>query len=241
MTSLIIMACSATKGRHAAPAMDLYQGVMYSTFRANAPAARPAVVILSAKHGFIEAVRVIEPYEQRMTEARADEMIAELAGFDSVEWPAGVRSILLAGGKTYRRVMRAAIKRRIDLCLLDSNLIIEETSGGIGYQRAQLGAYLRNLPDASPTADRQLIIATRIISDYTLRFMHNNKGAKLAEIKERIEGKVKLLVGDGCNENSLRKVLSAASGCHSRAGVKLACETLLATTTKQDVNTGFRK
>ncbi len=241
MTNLIIMACSATKGRHAAPAMDLYQGVMYSTFRANAPAARPAVVILSAKHGFIEADRVIEPYEQRMTEARADEMIAELAGFDSVEWPAGVRSILLAGGKTYQRVMRAAINRRIDLCLLDSNLIIEETSGGIGYQRAQLGSYLRNLPDASPPADRQLVIATRIISDYTLRFMHNNKGAKLAEIKERIEGKVKLLVGDGCNEISLRKVLSAASGCHSRAGIKLACETLLATTTKQDVNTGFHK
>lgn len=241
MTSLIIMACSATKGGHTAPAMDLYQGVMYSTFRANAPAARPAVVILSAKHGFIEAGRVIEPYEQRMTEARADEMIAEMAGFDSVEWPAGVRSILLAGGKTYRRVMRAAIKRRIDLCLLDSNLTIEETSGGIGYQRAQLGAYLRNLPDASPPADCQLIIATRIISDYTLRFIHNNKGAKLAEIKERIEGKVKLLVGDGCNENSLRKVLSAASGCHSRAGVKSACETLLAATTKQNVNTGFRK
>lgn len=241
MTSLIIMACSATKGGHAAPAMDLYQGVMYSTFRANAPAARPAVVILSAKHGFIEADRVIEPYEQRMTEARADEMIAELAGFDSAEWPAGVHSILLAGGKTYRRVMRAAIKRRIDLCLLDSNLIIEETSGGIGYQRAQLSAYLRNLPDASPPADPQLVIATRIISDYTLRFMRNNKGAKLAEIKERIEGKVKLLVGDGCNEISLRKVLSAASRCHSRAGLKSACETLLATITTQDVNTGFRK
>lgn len=241
MTSLIIMACSATKGGHTAPAMDLYQGVMYSTFRANAPAARPAVVILSAKHGFIEAGRVIEPYEQRMTEARADEMIAELAGFDSVEWPAGVRSILLAGGKTYRRVMRAAIKRRIDLCLLDSNLTIEETSGGIGYQRAQLGAYLRNLPDASPPADRQLTIATRIISDYTLRFMHNNKAAKLAEVKERIESKVNLLVGDGCNEISLRKVLSAASGCHSRAGIKQVCETLLAATTKQNVNMGFRK
>lgn len=241
MTNLIIMACSATKGRQAAPAMDLYQGVMYSTFRANAPAARTAVVILSAKHGFIDADRVIEPYEQRMTEARADEMIDELAGFDSVEWPAGVRSILLAGGKTYQRVMRAAINRRIDLCLLDSNLIIEETSGGIGYQRAQLGAYLRTLPDAKPQAERQLTIATHIICDYTLRFMHNNKAAKLAEIKERIESKVNLLVGDGCNEISLRKVLSAASGCHSRAGIKLACETLLATTTKQNVNTGFRK
>lgn len=235
------MACSATKGRQAAPAMDLYQGVMYSTFRANAPAARPAVVILSAKHGFIEADRVIEPYEQRMTEARADEMIAELPGFDSVEWPAGVRSILLAGGKTYQRVMRAAINRRIELGLLDSDISIEQTSGGIGYQRAQLGAYLRNLPNTSPLADRQLTIATRIISDYTLRFMHNNEGAKLAEIKDRIESKVILLVGDGCNEISLRKVLSAASRCHSRAGLKLACETLLASTSKHYVDTRYRK
>lgn len=151
---LIIMACSATKSRAAAPAMDLYKGVMYSTFRANVPAIRPAIVILSAKHGFIEADRVIEPYEQRMTEARADEMIAELPDLDSIRWPAGVHSILLAGGKTYQRVMRAAIKRRIELGLLDNGIIIEQTSGGIGYQRAQLGAYLRSLPNSNVNHDK---------------------------------------------------------------------------------------
>lgn len=142
---LVIMACSATKASTAAPAIDLYQGVMYSTFRANAPATRPAVVILSAKHGFIEADRVIDPYEQRMTEARADEMLAELPDFDAIEWPAGVRSIFLAGGKAYRRVMRAAIERRIELGLLDRDVMIEHTAGGIGYQRAKLGAYLRGM------------------------------------------------------------------------------------------------
>ncbi|HHA1396904.1 TPA: DUF6884 domain-containing protein [Enterobacter hormaechei subsp. xiangfangensis] len=143
--SLIIMACSATKGREVAPAMDLYKGVMYSTFRANVPATWPAIVILSARHGFIEADRVIAPYEQRMTEARAGEMVGELTAFDSIKWPSGVRSILLAGGKNYQKVMRAAIERRIKLGLLDANIIIEQTSGGIGYQRAQLGAYLRDL------------------------------------------------------------------------------------------------
>ncbi|EQA6233041.1 DUF6884 domain-containing protein [Enterobacter hormaechei] len=151
---LIIMACSATKGSAAAPAMELYKGVMYSTFRANVPATHPAIVILSAKHGFIEADRVIEPYEQRMTEARADEMIANLPDLDSIRWPAGVHSILLAGGKAYQRVMRAAIKRRIELGLLDNGIIIEHTSGGIGYQRAQLGAYLRNLPNSNVNHDK---------------------------------------------------------------------------------------
>ncbi|EHM1653940.1 TPA: DUF6884 domain-containing protein [Citrobacter freundii] len=145
MNSLIIMSCSAKKGRVAAPAINLYQGVMYSTFRANAPTTWPAVVILSARHGFIDVGRVIEPYEQRMTVARAGEMIAELAAFDSIEWPSGVRSILLAGGKTYQMVMRAAIERRIKIGLLNPDIIIERTSGGIGYQRAQLGSFLRSL------------------------------------------------------------------------------------------------
>lgn len=145
MTNLIIMSCSATKGRTAAPAINLYQGVMYSTFRANAPTTWPAVVILSARHGFIDGGHIIEPYEQRMTAERAGKMIAELAAFDSNEWPSGVRSILLAGGKTYQLVMRAAIERRIKIGLLNADIIIEHTTGGIGYQRAQLGSYLRNL------------------------------------------------------------------------------------------------
>ncbi|EPC7974270.1 DUF6884 domain-containing protein [Enterobacter hormaechei] len=159
-SSLIIMACSATKGREAAPAMDLYKGVMYSTFRANVPTTHPAIVILSAKHGFIEADRFIEPYEQCMTEARADEMIAKLPDLDSIRWPTGVHSILLAGGKTYQRVMRAAIKRRIELGLLDNGIIIEQTSGGIGYQRAQLGAYLRSLPNSNVNHDKVTVDTT---------------------------------------------------------------------------------
>jgi hypothetical protein len=142
---LIIMACSATKDTKPAPAFELYQGVMYSTFRANEPAVRPAVVILSAKHGFIAADQHIAPYEQRMTDARADEMVDELPDFDSIEWPSDVSAIFLAGGKTYQRVMRAAIERRIELGLLPRDVTIERTAGGIGYQRAQLGAYLRGM------------------------------------------------------------------------------------------------
>jgi hypothetical protein len=142
---LIVMSCSATKAATPSPAFELYQGVMYSTFRANEPATRPAVVILSAKHGFIAADQVVEPYEQRMTNARADEMLGELPDFDAIEWPSDVRAIFLAGGKTYQRVMRAAIERRVELGLLSRDVTIERTAGGIGYQRAQLGAYLRGM------------------------------------------------------------------------------------------------
>jgi hypothetical protein len=144
------MACSATKASTAAPALDLYRGVMYSTFRTNAPTTRPAVLILSAKHGFIEADRVIDPYEQRMTEARADEMLADLPAFDSVAWPRDTKTIMLVGGKTYRRVMRAAIARRMRLGSIDTHVTLRETAGGIGYQRAQLGAYLRGMGQLNP-------------------------------------------------------------------------------------------
>jgi hypothetical protein len=145
-SAVVIMACSATKQAHAAPALDLYQGVMYSTFRANVKReARPHVVILSAQHGFIPGDEVIEPYEQRLTPERANEMLAKLDDYMRGHIPSGSRKVLLAGGKDYRRVMRAAVERQLERGRLSSGVRVTETSGGIGYQRQQLGAFLSGL------------------------------------------------------------------------------------------------
>ena len=144
--ALLIMACSARKLSHAAPALDLYRGVMYGTFRANVqPAARPHVVILSALHGFIHAETVIEPYEQRMTPARAEDLLATLDDSIPLVWPAAPGAVMLAGGADYRRVMRAAVARLRARGALRDDATVTETSGGIGYQRQQLGEFLRNL------------------------------------------------------------------------------------------------
>ena len=144
--ALLMMACSATKLEHAAPALDLYRGVMYSTFRANVQAtARPHVVILSALHGFIAAEAIIEPYEQRMASTRADTILAGLDDFMMLEWPAAVSQVMLAGGTQYRRVMRAAVAHLRSHSILSTTAAVAETSGGIGYQRRQLGAFLRKL------------------------------------------------------------------------------------------------
>jgi hypothetical protein len=145
-SAVVIMACSATKQAHAAPALDLYQGVMYSTFRANVKRdARPHVVILSAQHGFIPGDEVIAPYEQRLTPERANEMLAKLDAFIHGQIPSGSRKVLLAGGQEYRRVMRAAVQRQLERGRLATSVKVSETSGGIGYQRQQLGAFLRGL------------------------------------------------------------------------------------------------
>ena len=141
MDSLVLMACSATKLSVASPAFDLYQGVMYETFRAHVKShARPNVIILSALHGFVEPERIISPYEQKMTSARADEMVAGLMQFmGSVQWPRSVRRVFLAGGLQYRRVMKAAV------ALAAADALVDECSGGIGFQRSQLGRYLDEL------------------------------------------------------------------------------------------------
>lgn len=115
---------------------------MYSTLakhlRSDAP---PSIVILSAEHGFISPERVIAPYNRRMTAARSDELLSELERFAAVDvWPSQVGSTFLAGGAEYRRVMRAML---VLLCP-EAAAFARETSGGIGQQRAQLGAFLRS-------------------------------------------------------------------------------------------------
>ncbi|MEM8515189.1 hypothetical protein RCH14_004549 [Massilia sp. MP_M2] len=141
MRPLVMMACSATKASARAPAFDLYQGVMYKTFRACVkPLARPEVVILSAMHGFVQADAILAPYEQRMTKARAEEMLANLPHFmKAVCWPDSITQVFLAGGKDYRDVMRPAI------AMLYPRAQLIECFGGIGYQRSQLGNFLKTL------------------------------------------------------------------------------------------------
>lgn len=141
------MACSGGKLDRPAPAMDLYRGVMYQSFRAHVkPETAPAVVILSALHGFIDPTAVIAPYDLRMTAHRASEMLADLPSFmDGVTWPGDVDQVFLAGGATYRCVMRAALQRLVDQGCMPASLVMCEASAGIGYQRSELGKYLDGL------------------------------------------------------------------------------------------------
>jgi len=64
-----------------------------------------------------------------------------------------------------------------------------------------------------------------VIADYMLRFMLNNKDAKLFEAKLRLESKIRLFVADGWEETRLRQAFSEAQNCHSRTAFVAACET----------------
>lgn len=145
--ALLLLACSGTKLDRPAPAIELYRGVMYQTYRAHVRAeAAPHVVILSALHGFVTADDELAPYDLRMTAERADELLAHLRSrtMGRIAWPRDIGPVLLAGGAHYRRVMRAAIAALSDGFGIEP-ASVQETSGGIGMQRAQLGRFLDTL------------------------------------------------------------------------------------------------
>ncbi|MDK3022853.1 hypothetical protein QO239_09645 [Cupriavidus taiwanensis] len=143
---LLLLACSGSKLDRSARAIDLYRGVMYQSYRTHLRSdAAPRVLILSARHGFLHPDTEIAPYDQRMTQQRADQMMADLSSYlRPAAWPMRVGSVMLAGGAEYRRVMRAALARRYGPALP----VLQETSGGIGMQRSQLGAFLDGLKPA---------------------------------------------------------------------------------------------
>lgn len=93
---LYLIACSATKLDHAAPARELYTG---QAFRfAMAAAADGEVFILSALHGLVHPSQVIEPYNVTLSELPAAERAAWCARVaEQLEPYAGRRVIVLAG------------------------------------------------------------------------------------------------------------------------------------------------
>lgn len=67
------MACSATKGRHATRAEELYTSDLFLKASAYAKANSDVWYILSAKHGLLMPSRVVHPYDRtlnRLTKAR---------------------------------------------------------------------------------------------------------------------------------------------------------------------------
>ncbi len=97
--ALLLMACSGTKLGRDARAIDLYRGVMYQSYRAHVRSdAAPRVLILSARHGFLQPDSEIAPYDERMTRQRADHMLDDLPRYlRPAAWPTRVGSVLLAG------------------------------------------------------------------------------------------------------------------------------------------------
>ncbi|HHA1396905.1 TPA: DUF5417 domain-containing protein [Enterobacter hormaechei subsp. xiangfangensis] len=84
----------------------------------------------------------------------------------------------------------------------------------VWMNRRHAEALLEN--ESRSTSNTDISAPLRIISDYMLRFMRNNREAKLFEAKARLESKIIQFVADGFNEQCLRLALSAATGSYTR-------------------------
>jgi hypothetical protein len=74
---VVLVACSAKKLEHAAPARELYQGTRFKLSYQYAEQLQPrSIFILSARHGLVQPNTMLEPYEQTLEGASNEELYA---------------------------------------------------------------------------------------------------------------------------------------------------------------------
>jgi len=96
----LFISCCGRKLEHSARAIDLYKSRQFNLAQQLLELGWE-VTIISAKHGFLDADCIIEPYDQRMTANRSQEILLR-----------GLRENISAtknyvfGGELYRRIIR---------------------------------------------------------------------------------------------------------------------------------------
>jgi hypothetical protein len=197
--SLLLMPCSAGKLTEAARAKQLYTGVMWQTLNTHIGAkAKPQMVILSAEHGFIDPDDKIDPYERLMDAKRADELLKDPqelvdAVLDSIDPDVKIKDVQIVGGAEYRKVMKEVVSRLIASGQIASDASVNETTGGIGEQRKQLGTYLKDLAGqeveptpAEATLNRLLDASDRVLANNLDSATHDVSVEFLKELRDLV-------------------------------------------------------
>ena len=144
---LLVIACTQSKAPDSGeiPAVDRYTGYGFDVLKAqlaSLPAdARPDVVILSARHGFIPGDRPIAAYDEMLTPDAANRLKRDAATAAAVEDLLGrgsYKDVMLFGSELYRDVMRSFTHH------FPAGAAVTEVSGGVLAQKAQLKQWLLN-------------------------------------------------------------------------------------------------
>jgi Family of unknown function (DUF6884) len=148
---LVFMPCGQKKLDHGAPVNQLYTSPLWNTWRTHALMDAPQMIVLSAKHGFIDQDTWVEPYVQKLYRAVERHWIASLEDnrvVDALCCAARspiIRDVLLVGSEEYRRVMRIAVTKLIQRGRIDPEASIDEAAGEVGEKCRQLRLYLIGL------------------------------------------------------------------------------------------------
>lgn len=136
--TLLIQSCSASKKDKPGPAIDVYDGYFYKiigkALREDSVDENIDIKILSAKYGIIDSDYEISPYDQRMTEERAEELNPEIISQLKGELnSANYDKIVVNVGKDYKKALEGLkdeIDSSIDLRVIEGD--------GIGQKGSKL-------------------------------------------------------------------------------------------------------
>lgn len=163
-STLVLMACSATKLSTEAELFDLYTGPLWQTLRTHLPADidRHDVWVLSGKHGFRSSSTWCDPYEGRISEQLVDYLIRlgvtcipaedrqRDLGCQNIAsrmppWGRQWSRVVICGAGHYRRFflwLVEQLKGDLQAVLPDAPVLVCD-GAGIGYQRQQLATFLQ--------------------------------------------------------------------------------------------------
>jgi hypothetical protein len=142
-----VIACSASKLTHTAPAGDLYRGDLFRASRQWSEHRGMPWLILSARHGLVHPATAVAPYNARLGSSRSARQA--LAARVRLQWPDAVGQmaaeragwhparVVVLGGKLYADVTRTALAG-LDL---DVDAPLQALpSRGLGYYKRWLKA-----------------------------------------------------------------------------------------------------
>jgi len=148
MTILLVQSCSKSKNipDSAIPALELYSGYFFKiikkAIRERAFRSDIHLVILSAKHGLIDATTEIGWYDQQMDIQRAEELRSEVTA-TLQEWTTDeYDKVVVNVGEIYKQ----SIKRGLAELDIDVHYI---QGDGIGVKGSRLKKFIRDDVDAS--------------------------------------------------------------------------------------------
>lgn len=152
MHRLLVLACSQRKSAAGGrvPAIDRYDGPAFRVLRKFLRESRDdslSVLILSAKHGLIDAAEPIQGYDLRMTPRRGSELRPQVYGalgraIRKRQW----RAIAVCAGKDYSAALGDMAS------VAPAGVPVEVLKGGLGRRLTHLREWLhagRSIPTAS--------------------------------------------------------------------------------------------
>lgn len=155
---LLIMACTKAKQEGIHPAVDLYDGPSFKVLRRRPPSGLPEpmdVVILSAKHGLVQAHTRIGHYDRKLTPARRQRLQKRVElDLHCMISRGRYSEIIVHGGREYQLLIQGA------LGAIDGAPTVHVHDGPIGIKLAQLRQLLERPQDAmSPSSPPATIVA----------------------------------------------------------------------------------